>query len=246
MTLRPRGLLVVALLTVIIGLLATFPARIAYSWASPPFVQISGIKGTIWNGSAREFSTFGVYLTDISWTMSPLQLFTGKAVYDVSATPVAGFFESEVAVSFGGTVTLRDLRASVPLQMFEGAAKIAGLRGSASLQFERLELVAGRPAAMDGILDVANLVVPLVSGASLGGYRAEFFTQNNGIVASVEDTDGVIDLAGSLQLRNDKTYMFLGQVMAKPNTPEQISRQLRFLPPGNDRGQHELRLEGAY
>ncbi len=246
MNLRARGLLAVALLTIIIALLATFPARVAYSWASPPFVKISGINGTIWNGSAREFSTYGVYLTDLSWKMRPLQLLTGKAVYEVSGSPVAGFFESEVAVSFGGTVTLRDLRASLPLQMFEGAANVAGLKGSASLQFERLELVEGRPAAMDGTLDVANLVVPLVSRTSLGGYRAEFFTQNDGIVASVEDTDGIVDLAGSLQLGNDKTYSFLGQVVAKPNTPEQISRQLRFLPPGNSDGQHELRLEGTY
>jgi len=246
LTLRARGLLVVALLTVIIGLLATFPARVAYSWASPPFVQTSGIKGTIWSGTAREFSTNGVYLTDLSWRMRPLQLFTGKAMYEVSGSPVAGFFESEVAVSFGGSVTLRNLRASLPLQMFEAASNVAGLRGSASLQFERLQLVAGRPAAMDGTLDVADLVVPMVAGTSLGGYRAEFFTQNNGIVASVEDTDGVIDLAGSLQLRNDKSYAFLGQVMAKSNTPEQIRRQLRFLPPGNDSGQHELRLEGSY
>ena len=246
MTLRVRGLVVVALLTIIIALLATFPARVAYSWASPPFVKISGIKGTIWNGSAREFSTHGVYLTDLSWTMRPLMLLTGKAVYEVSGSPVAGFFESEVAVSFGGTVTLRDLRASLPLQMFEGAANIAGLRGSASLQFERLELVAGRPVAIDGLFDVADLVVPMVSGTSLGGYRAVFFTQNNGIIASVEDTNGVIDLAGSLQLGNDKTYMFLGQVMAKQNTPEQISRQLRFLPSGDSDGRHELRLEGSY
>ncbi|MDJ0748665.1 MAG: type II secretion system protein N [Woeseiaceae bacterium] len=246
MTLRVRGLLVVACLTVIVALLATFPARVAYSWVSPPFVRISGIDGTIWNGSARSFSTHGVYLTDLSWTMRPLRLLTGTALFEVSGSPVAGFFESEVAVSFGGAITLRDLRASLPLQMFESAANIAGLRGSASLQFERLELVEGRPAAMDGTLDIANLVVPVVAGASLGGYRAEFFTQNNGIVASVEDTDGVVDLAGSLQLRNDKTYAFLGQIAAKPNTPEQVSRQLRFLPPGNGQGQHELRLEGSY
>ena len=246
MNLRARGLLVVALLTVIIALLATFPARVAYSWASPPFVKISGIKGTIWSGEAREFSTNGVYLTDLSWRMRPLRLLTGKALYEVSGSPVAGFFESEVAVSFGGNVTLRDLRASVTLQMFEAAANVAGLRGSASLQFERLELVAGRPAAIDGTLEVADLVVPMVAGTSLGGYRAEFFTQNNGIVASVEDTDGVIDLAGSLQLRSDKSYAFLGQVMAKSNTPEQLRRQLRFLPPGNNSGQHELRLEGSY
>ena len=243
---RNRGLTLLAILTLVIALVITFPARIAYQWASPPHVKLSGIQGTIWSGNAREFSTNGVYLHDLTWQMKPLRLFTGKAVYDISGSPVSGFFESQIALGFGGTLTLENLSASVPLQMFGPAANITGLSGGASLKFERLQLKSGRPTIMDGTVDVANLVVPALSGGSLGGYRAEFFTQDNGIVASIEDTDGVIDLAGSLQLNADKSYAFLGQVVAKPNAPEGVKRQIRFLPAANDRGQHELRLEGTY
>ena len=243
---RKRSLTLLAVLTLVLALVITFPARIAYQWASPPHAKLSGIQGTIWSGSAREFSTNGVYLRDLTWRMRPLRLFTGKAAYAISGTPVSGFFESEIALGLGGTLTLENLTASVPLQMFSSAANIDGLSGSASLKFERLALESGRPAAMDGTVDVANLVVPRLSSASLGGYRAEFFTQENGIVASVEDTDGVFDLAGSLQLNADKSYAFLGQVVAKPNAPESLQRQIRFLPVANDRGQHELRLEGSY
>jgi len=243
---RNRSLMLLAVLTLVIGLVTTFPARIAYQWASPPHVKLSGIQGTVWRGTAREFSTNGVYLRNLTWRMRPLQLFTGRAFYDVGGSPVSGFFESEIALGLGGTLTLENLSASLPLQMFAGAANITGLSGAASLQFERLELDAGRPTAMDGTVDVANLVVPALSSGSIGGYRAEFFTQNNGIVASIEDTDGVIDLAGSLQLNADKSYAFLGQIIAKPNAPESLKRQIRFLPVANDRGQHELRLEGSY
>lgn len=243
---RNRSLTLLAVLTLVTAMVITFPARVAYQWASPPHVKLSGIQGTIWRGNAREFSTNGVYLRDLTWRMRPLQLFTGKAGYDISGSPVSGFFESEIALGLGGTLTLENLSASVPLQMFAAAANINGLSGGASLKFERLELESGRPTVMDGTVDVANLVVPALSSASIGGYRAEFFTQNNGIVASVEDTDGVIDLAGSLQLNADKSYAFLGQVVAKPNAPESLKRQIGYLPVANDRGQHELRLEGSY
>ena len=243
---RNRSLTLLAVLTVLIALVVTFPARIAYQWISPPHVKLSGIQGTVWSGTAREFSTNGVYLRDLTWRMQPLQLFTGKAQYEISGSPVSGFFESDIALGLGGTLVMTDLSASVPLQMFAAAANVAGLSGTASLQFERLELVSGRATAMDGTLDVANLVVPRLGGASMGGYRAEFFTQNNGIVASIEDTDGVVDLAGSLQLNPDKSYAFLGQVVAKPNAPESLKRQIRSLPFANDRGQHELRVEGQY
>lgn len=242
---RTRGLLMLTVLTVVVALIITFPARIAYRWMSPPLVQLSGIHGTVWNGGAREFATHGVYLRDLTWRMRPLQLFTGKASFDVTGSPAAGFFESELAIGLGNTVTLTNLSAAVPMQMFEEAANIAGLRGNASLQFERFELTAGRATAMNGIVDVADLVVPMLSSAPLGGYRAEFFTQDTGIVASIEDRDGVVDLAGSLQLNPDKSFAFLGQVIQKPNTPKSLANQLRYVP-ANDRGQHELRYEGQY
>jgi len=242
---RTRGLILVGILTVMVALAVTFPARVAYQLLSAPFVRMSGIQGTVWNGSAREFATNGVYLRDLSWRIRPLRLLAGKAYYEVSGSPISGFFASNVSIEPGGTLTLTDLSASVPLQMFEAASKVTGLRGNASLQFERLELSAGRATAMDGKINIANLGVPFLSGESLGGYSAEFYTQEGRIVASVEDTDGVVDLAGSLQLNPDKTYAFLGQVVQKPNTPTSLKNQLRYVP-ANDRGQHELRLEGRY
>ena len=229
--------MLVAALAAIIALVVTFPARVAYQWVSSPFLAMSGISGSVWAGKAREFSTNGIYLRDLEWRIRPFQLFTGKIAYAISATPVSGFFDSKIAIGLDGTTTLTDLSAALPLQMAESAAKVPGLRGQASLQFERIQLVKGRAAAMDGTVSIADLVVPIVHRGSLGGYKAEFFTQNN---------DGVVDLAGSLQIKPDATYSFVGQVVAKSNTPDAVRQQMRFLGPANERGQQEIRLEGAY
>ena len=243
---RTRGLVLVGFLTLIIALVVMIPARVVVNWASVPFVSMNGIQGTIWNGSTREFSTNGVYLRDLQWRARPLHLLTGKVLYEVTGKPASGFFDSEIAIRPGGKVTLRNLSASVPLQMFGRAAGIPGLRGSASLQFERLELVDGGPAAMDGKLVTTDVIVPPLANASLGGYRADFFTQNNGIVASVEDTDGVYDLAGSLQINHDRSYQFLGKVMAKPGTSAELQRKLDSLLPADEAGRKELRFDGVY
>ncbi len=243
---RRRGLIVVAVLTALVGLIVLFPARVAYRIASPPFVAMAGISGTVWHGNAREFGTNGVYLRDLEWDIRPLGLFTGRFVYDVSGSPPSGFLDSEVAVGFGGSVTLSRLTASVPLQMLERAVGIAGLRGMASLQFERLKLADGRPVALDGTIDVADLVVPLVTRGSLGGYRAEFFTQDDGIVASIEDTNGVVDLAGSLRIGRDKSYEFLGHVVPRNNTPSDVAQRVRLLPRADRPDQHVLQFGGSY
>lgn len=240
-----RNLIIVALISAVAGLIVMLPARVVYRWVVPPEIAISGIHGTAWIGSASEAAVNGFYLRDIEWRLNPLRFFTGTFSYQLNATPVSGFLESEVNVSFGGEVSLSRLRAALPLELFAGASGLRGLQGSASLEFERVEFADGFIVAADGTVKVADLVVPLIGRDSLGGYKAEFFTQDNGIAASIEDTDGVVDLAGSLQIKSDRTFRFLGQVVAKPDTPQSVLKQLRFLPPANDRGQQEVRLEGV-
>jgi hypothetical protein len=119
-----------------------------------------------------------------------------------------------------------------------------GLSGNASVQFEELRIRDGLPVAAVGTVAIADLVAPLVDPSSIGGYRAEFFTEDDAVVASVEDVNGVFDLAGSLRVSADRNYQFLGKVAATGNTSEKLKRQLRFLGTPNDRGQHDIRLEG--
>jgi general secretion pathway protein N len=240
-----RGLITVGVLTLILGLIIKLPARVAVRWFAPPNIAISGIQGTAWSGNAGEVSVAGVYLRDVQWEFAPLRLFTASLSYQISATPVSGFVETDMSIGLGGVVSLSNLRASLPLEMFAEVIGVRGLQGNGSFQFERLEIANGMAVEADGTLQVADLTVPMVGRESLGGYKLEFFTQEDGISASIEDSDGVIDLAGSLQVKADRSYALVAEVIATPKTPESVRRQLQFLPPANERGQQELRLEGV-
>ena len=240
-----RGKLIgVGIVTLVLGLVLLFPARIAYQWFAPPGVALSGIGGTVWSGQAAQASFEGIYLQGVTWKFRPQALFGGQLAIEVEASPVSGFVEATVAVGFSETLHFSDLRGSLPLQAVEGIAGMPGLRGSVSLQFERLDIRDGLPVAANGVLTVSSLVAPRIYRGPIGGYRAEFFTQNTGIMASVEDTDGVVDLAGSLEVAADRTYRFIAQLAPKPNTPERLRQQMQFLGSPNERGQYPLRLEG--
>jgi hypothetical protein len=84
----------------------------------------------------------------------------------------------------------------------------------------------------------------MVDPSPIGGYRAEFFTDDSAVVASIEDVDGAFDLAGSLTISHDRTYQFVGKVAATDSTSAKLRQQLRFLGSPDDRGQHDIRLEG--
>jgi general secretion pathway protein N len=222
-----------------------FPARVAVHYFVPSAATLSGIHGSAWKGGAREAAFNGIYARDVQWRIHPLRIFAGKISYRVDASLASGFLQADVTVGFGRVMTLSNLTAALPLDLVAGPAGLRGLQGNARLAFERITIVDGLATAADGKLHITNLVVPIISRESLGGYTAEFFTQNNGITASVEDTGGAVDLAGSFQLKSDRSYQFTGQVMPKPETPQALREQMRFLPPPNDRGQQEIRFEGV-
>jgi hypothetical protein len=172
-------------------------------------------------------------------------LLLGRFGLRVEAVPSSGFLETDMVLTFGGSIILSDLAASVPLQMFAQLLNMPGLYGNASLEFARLRFDDGLPVEVDGTIAVAGLIAPLIDPAPIGAYRVEFLSNESGIIASVEDTAGVFDLAGSLKVHTDRSYEFLGLVAANDQTSDKLRGQLRFLGSPNDRGQHEIRLEGA-
>lgn len=236
--------MLVGLLTFGAAFVLMFPARVAYNWFAPPSVQLSGLEGTVWSGSAAEVSAAGLYLRDLNWRLRPLYFLTGRVAASIEARPSSGFLEADIAAGLGGEIALSNVNASLPLRDFAALVRVPGLAGNASLQFNELRIRDGLPVAADGTLAVANLVAPMVDPGSIGGYRAEFFTDDNAVVASIEDVDGAFDLAGSLTVAADRNYQFIGKVAATDGTSEKLRRQLRFLGSPNDRGQHDIRLEG--
>jgi hypothetical protein len=235
----------VGVLTCFIGVVGLFPARIAYQWFAPAEAALSGISGTVWSGRARHADVGGVYLRDLSWRIKPLGIFRGGLSYGVEGSPAPGNLSADAVISIGGLLTLRNINGTVPLQAFDRAANMPGLQGRLTIQMDRLVLENGLPVAADGEIQVARLLAPLVHRSPIGGFRIEFFTQNSGVMASIEDTDGVVDLAGSLQVSNDRNYTFIGLVAPKATTPEKLRQQMQFLGTANERGQYELRLEGS-
>lgn len=237
-------LVAIGVAVLLIGLVAKFPARVALQLA-PDAVRISGISGTIWQGRAGGLLVSGVYLRNVEWRSSPLSLLTGRLKFAVKASPANGFIESDVAVGFTGVVRLENLSAALPLSILADAINVPGLAGNSSLQFAELAFADGAPTSADGALDIANMLVPALSTDSLGGYRLEFSNFEDGIIGSVEDTDGVIDIAGTVNLGAGGAYSLLAQLSAKQQAPASLKRQIEFLPDGTAPGQHELRLEGS-
>ncbi len=240
-----RWLLAAGLLAFLAGVVILFPARIAYRWFIPTEVTLAGIEGSIWNGRADHSSIHGVYVRNLDWTIHPLLLLTGRVSGSGTGELVSGFIEGRFTLTAGGRILLQDISASLALSALSGALEMPRLDGTANLRFNRVDIRDGLPVAANGTLEVANLLAPTIyPRAAIGGYRAEFFTQENGIAASVEDTDGVVDVAGSLTVSRDRNFVFLATIAPKPGADEGLRNQMRMLGSPDARGYYEMRIEG--
>ncbi len=225
-------------------MLATFPARVAYQWFTPAEIRLSGITGSVWNGSAVEGIAGGAYVRNISWRFRPMSLLSGKLAFQTSSNPVSGSINTELAVSPGGNLTLSGLSGNVPLDLVHPAFQQSGIRGDITLQFETIVISNGIPVTAQGSVIVTDFFVPDLSSSRIGDFRADFQTIDGLVVGTIEDMSGVLDVTGTINLSRDGLYSFIGQVAPTPATPSSIVNQLRFLGSANERGQHEFRFEG--
>ncbi len=240
---RPGRLVAIGLAIFLCGLVALFPARVAYRALAPEGVSLAGLSGTLWNGAAAESSLGGVYLSELTWRFRPLALFTGKAGFAVSAMSSAGPLAGNIAVGPGGAVHVADLRGSVPLSALGGLAALGGVDGVLELDVGTLVLEDGLPVRGAGTLELSNLLVRQLAPAPLGNFRARVETVEDVLTATFEDVSGLLDLDGTLEVRPDRSYSLAGQVAATDRAPQSLVRQLSFLPTDAS-GKRSFRIDG--
>lgn len=227
---RIRRVLLVGLLTLVLGTVAYFPARVAYHWFAPEGLRVGGISGSIWNGGATDAAVAGIYLRDIRWDFDVLPLARGRLAWSVKATPASGFIDGRVALGVGGTLMLEDVTGSMPLELLRGLARNPALAGSLSVEIERLEAAGTVPNQATGSFRVANLVDPRIYPGSLGSYQGEAVTGDAGIVVTYEDTDGLVDIEGRIDIAPDGAFRHTAKLRAKRETPPGIGQFIAALP----------------
>lgn len=239
-----KRFIIVGLVAFLAIMLLTFPARVAYKWFVPSEVKLAGISGSIWSGAASEGVAGGAYLRDVKWRFRPSALLRGQVGFTASANPGSGTMQSIVTVGLDGTLTLSELNGSVPLDLVHQAFQQSGIRGDVFLQFETLAVKNGLPIAAEGSVTLADFYAPALSAEQIGDFQADFHTTDSGIAGTVQDLEGVLDVAGTIELLPDRSYRFIGEVAPTPETPPSIRNQLQFLGSPDARGQRPFRFEG--
>ena len=240
-----NSLILIGVATFLLFAMLNFPARVAYNWFVPDDIHLTGLGGSIWNGSAVEGSVGDMYFRNLSWTFKPFSLFVGKLAFDAEISTNAGAISTSAGIGFNGKTTLRDVVGSLTLAAVHPALQANRIDGALNIQMESMTLENGVPTAATGVITVGNLQAGGLSPDSLGNFRAEFSTLDDSIVGVVEDVGAVISVAGTITLGSDRSYLFTGSIAANAQTPPALNQNLRFLGSPDENGQRQFRFEGV-
>jgi general secretion pathway protein N len=227
--------------------LVTLPASVVLSFVHPAGVTLSGISGTIWKGRAQAVRSGTVHLGSVDWGLDILSLFTGKLGADVKVARSDGFAQGSVAAGAGG-ITLRKFTASLPVAALPPNVVRGGWTGTVNLKLGELVLANAWPVALNGTIEVMELVGPANRPAALGGYKVVFPegpAKGDTLTGTLTDTGGPLAVNGTVQLNKNRSYLVSGMIATRPNAPSDMARTLEILGEPDAQGRRQFSIEGS-
>lgn len=236
-------------------MLVHLPARVLAGTLTRNGVITGELTGTVWDGQAQQLQAGVLHLGKVAWQWRVLPLFTGKLAADIQVTQDNGHAEARVAWSLGGTLTVTQLNASMPLQSLVGSGGLpGGWVGKAQARFNDLSFKNNWPVAAHGELDVLDLTGPARAPNNLGSYHLSFPANNNqqnsneqALVGALTDhPDAALGVTGTLKLAANRSYLLDTLVMARGNAPADIVQGMQMLGAPDAQGRRPFSVSGTF
>src|SRR5690606_2785495 len=197
--------LLLALLLWLVFVIRTVPAIWgAYAMTRNGQLALSGVSGSIWNGSAS-LASFKVDEVDYSlgqfhWKLHPWSLLTLKPCADIVTEMDRQQIEGEVCAGFSGSLQLRNTSISAPATLLQTTLPLA-VDGQLSVRIEEMEVQGDFLRRLRGNLSwTAARIHNGNNWMVLGSYAAELADDSQGgIAAQVFHLDGPLE--ADMQIR---------------------------------------------
>lgn len=228
--------------------LITLPAEVVAARLQPLGVNVGGVTGTAWNGSAQVVQVGPTNLGELTWKLHALPLLTLRAVADVKLKRSDGFAQGTIGAT-RQTIEVKDTTVSLPLAMLPPQVAPGGWTGTLNAKLASVTLANGWPTQIDGTIEAMELTGPARRPANIGSYRVKFPAQSSSadlLTGTVNDISGPVQIAGTIQLKAaDRSYLIEGLVATKPDAPPDFARTLEYLGPPDEQGRRQFSLSGT-
>jgi general secretion pathway protein N len=213
-----------------------------------PGLQIAGVEGSLFSGSAQQVVYAGVDLGAVDWHLdwlAPFSLTFGYRIHvHAEDRDLSGRLDMGLKHSY-----LRALEGRVPVAALEHwlPTPPGSVSGSLGMHLKELSFKSGRMDSAEGILDLDEAVLKWPTAATLGSFHADLAPlSGGGIKAVLADTASPLKLQATLELGASGAYHLSGVLGAKDASDQATRSVLSGLGRPDSTGQYPFDFKGQW
>jgi len=231
------GLLIIIYLA---ALLIQLPAHYVYKTVLPsvgaiptPDLNIQGLSGTIWNGSAAEVRYQEQLVGRLEWGINILPLITGGVGASWRLDRDDGELVGDVEIDGTGLLHLNKVKgelspaALLPLLPFAPFT----VDGRLVVNMQEMALQNGNPKLAVGVVEWQQAQLTITESLDVGNVQVAFETnQESGeIMATISNQQGVLEIQSILKIKRDGIYRLNGTLRARSGSDQNLLNMLAMI-----------------
>lgn len=229
----------VAVFVYLLSLLISFPAQNIYQRFEKQLypIQLTGIKGSIWSGSASNLSLNRFAVSNISWQLSGWDLLFGDVVFSWKVKDRLGL-ASGVFSFHHESYQLTALQAEIDIQLLKPlwTTLPVSLAGNIVLKDVAITLSKDSFSMAQGNIYYLQAAVSWPYFIPLGDFSAELGIRQGGLYAKLKDDDAVIFLQGNIKFEANLDYVYQANISIRDATVSGLVEGLAALGRADNQG----------
>jgi general secretion pathway protein N len=208
-------------------LLVTAPAAKLLPLLQPRLegVQLAGVDGSLWSGSAALVTANPVQLQDLQWRFRPLALLLGRAEVALEASWQGRPAAALAGKALFGAPYLADVSATVaaPDVLRWLRLKQLSVEGNLALQLARVQWAAGAVApAVTGVATWTPARVSAPVELALGNAQLDTVADQGVTRGKLKASGGALLVDADVELKPDGAYRLDAQIQQKGDVPDAV------------------------
>lgn len=248
---RNTTLLSIGIISFVIFLLLQVPASFGWQFAPQQIkkqIQLSGLQGTVWNGSAATSYITGQDTGRLSWEVSPFAFFVGKLGLSFNLAGKSGSMSGDVLLN-DTTLSASNVKSNLRASFFNVllAKQLplpVMLQGKINAELDSIYFERGKQLQLAGSIMWKNAEVQGVQNFPLGKVSINLEKTDSGSIIRVSNQDNPLDIKGSITLKHNGQYdMSLGLLNREPSRKD-LNDMLSFLGQPDTNGRYYFKQKG--
>lgn len=230
----------------ITGLPAT--TVIGFLGESAPQVNIQGVSGTLWSGSAQRITLSSRYvIDDVNWSFCTWRLLTAEACINLGASYQNKPVQGQLGIGMTGVLIARDLSIEIDAQPLGDLARlpVGELSGLISIHLESVNWIQDHIPSATGSIQWKNATITVAETASLGDVAITLTESDDfPLTAIISNKGGHIILSGKTHISDDGSYNIELKLTPNNTTSKNLRTSLEMFAEQQNDGSFVLKNTG--